>query len=188
MSPKLGLTAPRPGGAAACSTTSTGIGVIVATRSTGSAASCAAVPTDSPSGPGVGCEPDWSPATPRGGGQPPPGTIAQDLMRCYQLRDASGRGSSPSPPPATCPVPENRPPGKNIAHMAGGVPRALRPHRRLQWADRILEPEDQEHQAHRARIPQLSATTGSASFSTTAESRTIIRHHGSETRRPSLVA
>src|SRR6476469_1562066 len=39
--------------------------------------------------------------------------------------------------------------------MAGGVPRALRPHRRLQWADRSVEPEDQEHQAHRARIPQL---------------------------------
>src|SRR6476661_7094007 len=95
---------------------STGIGVIVATRSTGSAASCAAAPTGSPSGPGVGCGPDWSPAT--------------------------GAGRSP-------------PPGKNIAHMAGGVPRALRPHRRLQWADRSVEPEDQEHQAHRARIPQL---------------------------------
>src|SRR6476469_3714443 len=39
--------------------------------------------------------------------------------------------------------------------MAGGVPRALRPHRRLEWADRSVEPEDQEHQAHRARIPQL---------------------------------
>src|SRR6476469_3915419 len=53
------------------------------------------------------------------------------------------------------PSSRNRPPGKNIAHMAGGVPRALRPHRRLQWADRSVEPEDQEHQAHRARIPQL---------------------------------
>src|SRR6185295_13226426 len=53
------------------------------------------------------------------------------------------------------PSSRNRPPGKNIAHMAGGVPRALRPHRRLEWADRSVEPEDQEHQAHRARIPQL---------------------------------
>ena len=51
---------------------STGIAVIVATRSTGSAASCAAAPTGSPSGPGVGCGPDSSPAT-RAGRSPPPG-------------------------------------------------------------------------------------------------------------------
>ncbi len=48
------------------------------------------------------------------------------------------------------PSSRNRPSRKDIAHMAGGVPRALRPHRRLQRADRILEPEDQEHQAHQA--------------------------------------
>src|SRR6476660_583928 len=64
------------------------------------------------------------------------------------------RGSSHHRRPRL-PSSRNRPPGKNIAHMAGGVPRALRPHRRLQWADRSVEPEDQEHQAHRARIPQL---------------------------------
>ena len=50
-----------------------GIGVIVATRSTGSAASCVAAPTGSPSGPGVGCGPDWSQAT-RAGRSPPPGS------------------------------------------------------------------------------------------------------------------
>jgi transposase len=39
-----------------------GIGVIVATRFTGSAASCVAAPTGSASGPGAGYEPVWSPA------------------------------------------------------------------------------------------------------------------------------
>ena len=53
-----------------------------------------------------------------------------------------------------CPVPEIVRLGRTL-HTAGGVPRALRPHQRVQRADRIPEPEDQEHQAHRTRIPQL---------------------------------
>src|SRR6185312_8717273 len=83
---------------------STGIGVIVATRSTGSAASCAAVPTGSPSGPGVGCGPDWSPAT-GAGRSPPPGPSSRTWMRCYQLRDASAAAAVITAA-RDCPVPE----------------------------------------------------------------------------------
>ena len=74
-------------------------------------------------------------------------------MRCYRLRDASG--AEPVVTAARdCPVHEIACPGwtlhtrqtELLAHFA--QPDAS-------WADRILEPEDHERQAHGGPIPQL---------------------------------
>jgi len=74
-------------------------------------------------------------------------------MRCYRLRDASGAGAVVTAA-RDCPVPEIACPGRTLhtrqvelsAHFA--QPDAS-------WADRILEPEDHERQAHGGPIPQL---------------------------------
>ena len=80
-------------------------------------------------------------------------TIAQDLMRCYQLRD-------PAPPAAVitaardCPIPEIARLGRTLhtwrAEFLAHFAHPTCPTGRLN-----PELEDQEHQAHRARIPQL---------------------------------
>ena len=47
------------------------------------------------------------------------------------------------------------PSGTHPARLAGRAGRALRPPQRVQWADREPQPENQEHQADRPRLPQL---------------------------------
>ncbi len=72
-------------------------------------------------------------------------------MRFYRLRDASGAGGGHDRRPRL-PSSRNRLSRKDIAHKVGGA--ATSPNH-ASWADRILEPEDQERQAHGAPIPQL---------------------------------
>ena len=54
-----------------------------------------------------------------------------------------------------CPIPRAGPSRPHPARLAGRAVRALRSPRGQQWAHREPQPEDQEHQADRPRLPQL---------------------------------
>ncbi len=71
-------------------------------------------------------------------------------MRFYRLRDASGAGTVMTAARG-CPVPKIACPGRTL-HTRQAEPTSPN---HASWADRILEPEDQERQAHGAPIPQL---------------------------------
>ena len=74
-------------------------------------------------------------------------------MRCYRLRDASGAGAVMTAARG-CPVPEIACPGRTL-HTTQAELLAHFAQPDASWTDRILEPEDQERQAHGAPIPQL---------------------------------
>jgi hypothetical protein len=74
-------------------------------------------------------------------------------MRCYRLRDASGAGAVVTAA-RDCPVPEIACPGR-ILHTRQAELLAHFAQPDASWADRILEPEDHERQAHGGPIPQF---------------------------------
>src|SRR6478735_12267629 len=71
-------------------------------------------------------------------------------MRFYRLRDASVASGALLSAPRR-PVPEIACPGRTL-HTRWAEPTSPN---HASWADRILEPEDQQRQAHGAPIPQL---------------------------------
>ena len=84
-------------------------------------------------------------------------TVAQDLMHLYRLDDADQARAQTEQLIADlrgCPIPELARLGRTL-HTWRPELRALRPSRGEQRADGEPQPEGEEHQADRPRLPQL---------------------------------